>query len=48
LRNFAGGGGAIVISVIARIDIYGRQVVGDRPVSARGFFNITFADFINQ
>jgi hypothetical protein len=48
LRNLAGGGGAIVISVIAQIDFYGRQVVGDRSVSARGFLNITFADFANQ
>lgn len=48
LRNLAGGGGAIVISVIAQIDLYGRQVVGDRSVSARGFLNITFADFANE
>lgn len=48
LRNLAGGGSAIVISAIAQIDFYGRQVVGDRSVSARGFLNITFADFANQ
>jgi len=45
LRNLAGGGGLIVLSVIARIEFYGRQVVTDEPVSARGSLNITFADF---
>lgn len=47
LRNLAGGGGLIVVSVIAQIDFYGRQVVTDESVSARGFLNITFADYAN-
>jgi hypothetical protein len=45
LRNLAGGGGAMVVSVIAQIDFYGRQVVTGKSVSARGFLNVTFADF---
>jgi hypothetical protein len=45
LRNLAGGGGLIVLSVIARVEVYGRQVVTDEAVSARGSLNITFADF---
>ncbi len=48
LSNLAGGGGAIVLSVIAQIDFYGRQLVTDRAVAARGFLNITFADFANE
>lgn len=48
LRNLAGGGGVIVLSVIAQIDFYGRQLVTDRAVTARGFLNITFADFANE
>ena len=47
LRNLAGGGGLIVVSVIAQIDFYGRQVVTDESVSARGYLNITFADYAN-
>ena len=47
LRNLAGGGGLIVVSVIAQIDFYGRQVVTDQSVTARGFLNITFADYAN-
>ncbi len=45
LRNLAGAGGAIVVSVIAQIDFYGRAVVTGDEVTARGFLNITFADF---
>jgi hypothetical protein len=45
LRDLAGGGGAIVISVIAQIDFYGRQLVTDRAVTTRASLNITFADF---
>ena len=48
LLNLAGGGGAIVFSVIAQIDFYGRQLVTNRAVAARGFLNITFADFANE
>jgi hypothetical protein len=48
LSNLAGGGGLIVLSVIAQIDFYGRQLVSDRAVAARGFLNITFADFANE
>jgi hypothetical protein len=47
LRNLAGMGGAIVVSVIARVDFYGRQVVTGEAVTARGSLNITFADFAN-
>lgn len=45
LRDLAGGGGAIVVSVIAQIDFYGRQLVTDKAVSVSGSLNITFADF---
>jgi hypothetical protein len=45
LRNLAGMGGAIVVSVIAQIDFYGHQVVTGETVSARASLNITFADF---
>jgi hypothetical protein len=47
LRNLAFGGGSIAFSVVAQIDFYGRDVVNDRGVTARGFLNITFADFAN-
>ena len=45
LSNLAGGRGAIVISVLAQIEFFGRQLVTDRAVAARGSINITFADF---
>jgi hypothetical protein len=44
LANLAFGGGAIVLSVIAQIDFFGRDTAG-RPIAVRGFLNITFADF---
>lgn len=45
LRDLARGGGSLLISVIAQIDFYGRNIVTDRAVSARASLNITFADF---
>ena len=48
LNDLAGGGGAIIVSVIAQIDFYGRQLVTDRAVSARASLNVTFADFGDQ
>lgn len=47
LRTLAGGGGAVVVSTIAQIDFYGRQVVGGKSVTARGYLNVTFGDFAN-
>lgn len=47
LRNLALSGGALVFSVIAQIDFYGRQLVTDRTVAAHGSLNITFADYAN-
>lgn len=45
LRSLAGGGGAVVVTMIAKIEFYGRQVTTDKGVSARGSLNVTFADF---
>ena len=44
LVNMAGNGGAIVLSTIATVDFYGRDVAG-RPVTATGQINVTFGDF---
>jgi hypothetical protein len=44
LRNLAFNGGAIVLSVIAEIEFFGTDG-GGRAISAKGFLNITFADF---
>ena len=47
LRTLAGGGGGVVVSMIAQIDFYGHQVVGGQSVAARGYLNVTFGDFAN-
>lgn len=44
LQNLAFNGGAILISTIARIDFFGRDVAG-RPITVTGFLNVTFGDF---
>jgi hypothetical protein len=48
LANLARGGGAIVLTTMAQIDFYGRQLVTDRAVEARGSLSVTFADFGSQ
>jgi hypothetical protein len=44
LKNLAFGGGAVVLSVIAEIEFFGTDGAG-REISAKGFLNISFADF---
>lgn len=44
LVNLAGNGGAIVVSTIAQIDFFGKEITG-RPITVRGFLNVTFSDF---
>jgi len=44
LANLRFGGGAIVFSAIAQIDLYGRDVAG-RPIAVRAVLNVTFGDF---
>lgn len=39
-----GGGGALVLSVIAQVDFYGHDVAG-RTVKVTGYLNIVFANF---
>ena len=47
LREMQGGGGAQVLSVLATVDFFGRDVAG-RELQATGTMNITFADFANN
>ena len=47
LRNLAFGGGAVVLSVMAEIEFFGQDGAG-RPLSAKGFINIHFADFAGE
>lgn len=42
-----GGGGALILSVIAQVDFYGRDVAG-RTVQVTGYLNIAFANFADQ
>jgi hypothetical protein len=42
-----GGGGALILSVIAQIDFYGHDVAG-RAVQVTGYLNISFANFADQ
>jgi len=44
VANLAGNGGAIVISTLAQIDFYGKDLAGN-AVTARGQINVTFGDF---
>ena len=44
LRELQNAGGATVISTIARVDFFGRDLAG-RQVQVTGFINITFGDF---
>ncbi len=44
LRELQNNGGAAVISVIARVDFFGRDLAG-RQLQVTGFINITFGDF---
>lgn len=46
LRELIGSSNFAIISVLARIDFYGRDGAG-RTVTATGYLNITFADFGN-
>ncbi|MGH9460246.1 MAG: hypothetical protein ACRD1X_03455 [Vicinamibacteria bacterium] len=47
LVNMSGGGGASALSAIAEIQFFGHDGAG-RPISAKGFLNIHFADFADQ
>lgn len=47
LLEMQGGGGAQVLSVLARIDFFGRDVAG-RNLQVTGTLNITFADFADN
>jgi hypothetical protein len=40
-------GGALVLSAIAEIDFFGQDGAG-RPISAKGFLNVHFADFADE
>jgi hypothetical protein len=42
-----GGGGALILSVIAQVDFYGRDVAG-RTVKVTGYLNISFANFADE
>ncbi len=44
LLEMQGGGGSQVLSVLARVDFFGRDVAG-RNLQVTGTLNITFADF---
>lgn len=44
LVQLAEGGAGLVLSVLAQIDFYGKDVAG-RDIKVTGFLNITFADF---
>ena len=47
LHEMQGGGGSQVLSVLARVDFFGRDVAG-RELQVTGTMNITFADFAND
>ena len=47
LLEMQGGGGSQVLSVLARIDFFGRDVAG-RDLQVTGTLNITFADFAEE
>jgi hypothetical protein len=47
LKDMTGGGGAQVLSVIARVDFFGVDVAG-RNLQVTGTLNITFADFADN
>jgi len=44
LINLQNGGGAVVFSVLAQVEFFGRDVAG-RAITVRGYVNITFTDF---
>lgn len=44
LAQLQAGGGATIISVIAQVDFFGRDIAG-RPLQVTAFYNISFADF---
>lgn len=44
LSNLRFGGGAIVFSAIAQVDLYGNDAAG-RPTTVRALLNVTFGDF---
>ncbi len=47
LRNLAGGGGALVLSVQAEITVYGRMIGSGDVVKASGRMQIDFTDYID-
>ena len=47
LRNLAFGGGSLVLSVMAEIEFFGQDGAG-RPISAKGFLSIHFADYAEE
>ena len=47
LSDMVGLGGAQVLSVLARVDFFGRDVAG-RALQVTGTMNITFADFADN
>jgi hypothetical protein len=47
LVNMRSAGGALVLSAIAEIDFFGQDGAG-RPISAKGFLNVHFADFADE
>ncbi len=44
IANLAGNGGAIIISAMAQVDFYGKDLAGN-TVTARGFLTVSFGDF---
>lgn len=48
LKNMAGGGGAIVMSVMAEISIYGRTIASGDVVKATGNLQINFSDYAEE
>ena len=47
LKEMVGAGGSTALSVLARVDFYGRDVAG-RDLMVSGTLNITFADFADN
>lgn len=45
LRNLMGNAGAIVITTVAEVTIYGHQLNGGQGLKATGRLQVTFADF---
>ena len=47
LKEMQFGGGAQVLSVLARVDFFGADIAG-RQIQVTGTLNITFADFADD